>query len=153
MLNRVQVTVIVTATLGPLLSGCDGTGQTGGTVTGTVTLDGRPLTMGLVNFYSVAGGPSALGAVNKDGTYNVQIGNDLSIPAGEYLVTVEANELAPLEGGPGGSPRPPRPGKRITPDKYAKRETTDLRVTVKAGSNTIPLALKSGRKNDENGDQ
>lgn len=155
MFKRTHAAAIVVGALGLLPNGCDSAGNsgsaTGGTVTGNVTLDGQPLTLGLVNFYPVAGGPSALGPITKDGTYKMQIGNDVSIPAGEYLVTVEASESAPLEAGPGGSPKPPRPGKRITPDKYAKRETTDLRVTVKAGSNTIPLALTSDPKAEEKG--
>lgn len=150
MLKYTRAAAIVIVALGLLLTGCDGTGgtggTTGGTVTGKVTLDGGPLTMGVVYFYPVAGGPSALGPVTKDGSYRMQIGNDLSLPAGDYLVTVEANETPPVEPGP---PKPPRPGKRITPDKYAKKETTDLRVTVKPGANTIPLVLKSDRKNEE----
>lgn len=150
MLKRTLAAAFVSAALGLIVSGCDRGGGTaaaaGGTVTGKVTLDGQPLTMGLVNFYPVEGGSSALGPITKDGTYKMQIGNDVSLPVGEYLVTVEATESAPVEAG---APKPPRPGRRITPDKYAKKETTDLRVTVKAGSNTIPLELKGGQKKEE----
>src|SRR5262249_36491429 len=139
---------VAVAVLSWFVGGCDtrgSTGAAGGTVSGTVTLDGEPLRLGVVTFHPVASGPSAIGPVTKDGTYQLNLGNDRSIPAGECRVTVDAAELAAFEEGPGGAPRPPRPGKRITPDKYAKKETTDLRVTVKAGANKIPLELKSGK--------
>jgi hypothetical protein len=41
----------------------------------------------------------------------------------------------------------------LTPNKYARKETTDLRVTVKAGNNTIALVLKSDQKKDQTGEQ
>lgn len=148
MSKRTWAAAVSVAVLSWFVGGCDtrgSTGAAGGTVSGTVTLDGEPLKLGVVTFHPVAGGQSALGPVANDGTYKLNIGNDVSIPAGEYLVTVDAAEPAAYEEGPGGAPKPPRPGKRITPDKYAKKETTDLRVTVKAGANEIPLELKSGK--------
>ena len=149
MFKRTKAAVIAAAALCLLVGGCDqkSTGPGGGTVTGTVTLDGNPLQGGLVTFHPAAGGPEAIGPVRKDGTYELQIGNDKSIPAGEYLVTVDAAELSiDQEGAPDkGPPQPPPKPKRITPDKYANRNTTDLKVTVKAGANKVPLELKSGK--------
>jgi hypothetical protein len=142
--KHAQAAAITVAALGLLTGGCDSK-PTGGTVTGTVTLDGVPLKLGVVTFHPVAGGQSAIGPVSKDATYELTIGNERFIPPGEYLVTVDAAEPTELQGVPGGPPTPPPPPKRITPNKYAKKESTDLKVTVKAGTNTIPIELKSGQ--------
>ena len=140
-MNRMKAAAAVAAAaLCLFVSGC----SSGGSVSGPVTLDGNPLKVGVVTFHPVAGGAAAIGPIDSSGSYELQIGNDKSIPPGDYLVTVDAAENtsseAPVEKGP---PRPPPPPKRITPDKYANKNTTDLKVTVKAGSNKIPLELKS----------
>jgi hypothetical protein len=123
-----------------LVAGC----SSGGSVTGTVTLDSTPLKRGTVTFHPTFHGPTAIGGINADGTYELAIGNDRSIPPGEYVVTVESMEAASSESS--ADPRkPPAPPKRLTPQKYANKDTTDLRVTVKAGSNKVPLELKGGK--------
>lgn len=143
MLTRTKAVAAAAATLCLLATGCS---SDGGTVTGPVTLDGNPLTLGVVTFHPVAGGPAAIGAVRKDGTYEVAVGGQMQLPPGEYVVTVDAAEPTTSEAiEVKGPPRPPLSPKRITPDKYADKDTTDLRVTVKAGSNKIPLELKSGK--------
>ena len=141
MLKPSKAAVIAAAAVCLCLSGC---GEPAGSVSGTVTLDGQPLNLGVVTFHPVAGGPAAIGAVTKNGTYEVSIGGQMSIPTGEYLVTVDAAEPVTVEM-TGGGPKPPPAPKRITPDKYANKDTTELRVTVKTGSNKIPLELKSGK--------
>jgi hypothetical protein len=122
-----------------LLAGCGG----GGSVSGKVTLDGQPLTSGTVTFHPIASGPVAIGTIGSDGRYELAVGQDRSVPPGEYLVTVEATEPVAAEPTPAkGPPRPPAAPKRITPAKYADRATTDLRFTVKPGGNKIDLELK-----------
>jgi hypothetical protein len=37
----------------------------------------------------------------------------------------------------------PAPGKRITPEKYSLKEKSDLKYTVKPGSNTIDVSISS----------
>lgn len=141
MLQRTRAAAVAAAALSLFVAGCGGGG---GTVSGTVTLDGNPLKTGVVTFHPVAGGAAAIGAVTKDGSYEVAIGTETAIPQGEYLVTVDGSEPTTSEPGPG-PPTPPAPPRRIIPDKYANKDTTDLRATVKAGSNKIPLELKTGR--------
>jgi hypothetical protein len=126
-----------------LLAGCGG----GGSVSGTVTLDGQPLTSGTVTFHPVGPGPTAIGTIKSDGRYELAIGGDRSIPSGDYLVTVDATEAVTSEPpavAAKGPPLPPKPPRRLTPAKYADKETTDLRFTVKSGGNTIDLPLKKG---------
>jgi hypothetical protein len=136
--KRIPATALAAA-LGLFATGCRG----GGTVSGTVTLDGAPLKAGTVTFHPVGDGPAAIGSIKPDGSYELAVGAERSIPPGEYVVTVEGNESASSEA-PADPRTPPRPPKRITPDKYASKDRSDLRVTLKAGSNKIPLELKNG---------
>jgi hypothetical protein len=109
-------------------------------VSGSVTLDDKPLTTGVVSFHPTAGGPVALGRIDDSGRYAAAVGSGAGLPPGEYVVTVVANE--PMV--PSKDPRmAPSPGRRITPERYATKEKSDLRHTVTPGSNTVHLALRS----------
>jgi hypothetical protein len=124
-----------------LVAGCSGSGS----VSGTVTLDGAPLTSGTVTFHPTAGGPVAIGNIGPDGRYELAVGTDKTVPPGEYVVTVEATEAVTSEPTDSkGPPRPPQAPRRLTPDKYADKDKTDLRFTVKSGGNTIDIPLKKG---------
>jgi hypothetical protein len=125
------------------LAGCGG----GGSVSGKVTLDGEPLPSGTVTFHPVGPGPAAIGTIGSGGRYELAIGGDRTVPPGDYLVTVDATEAVTSEppAAPGkGPPPPPKPPRRLTPARYADKDTTDLRFTLKPGSNTIDLRLKKG---------
>jgi len=131
-----------------VLSGCGGSSsKTGGTVKGKVTLDGTPVSGGVVAFTS--GRSTLKGGIEKDGTYKVA-----NIPPGEAKVAVisSAPAGAPTGGGKA-APIPKTEGMPETggdsggtplPAKYAKPETSGLSTTVKAGENTydIPLSAK-----------
>jgi hypothetical protein len=120
-----------------LLSGC-GKGHHA-SVSGIVTLDGAPLRLGTVSFYPEHGGAVAYGSIGKDGHYRVRTGTDDGLTVGDYLVTVVA--MTP--------PREPKYptenplGTLITPAHYGKREQSNLKFTVVAGSNPIDIALRS----------
>jgi hypothetical protein len=130
---------VVATTLMLTLSGCGGTYES--TVSGTVSFDGKKLTVGTVSFHPVAGGPASYAQVNSDGTYVVQTGRELGLKAGDYVVTVEANERpTKLRSDDGG---PPAVGKRITPPWYSAKQTSGLRYTVEGGRNSINLELTS----------
>jgi hypothetical protein len=133
----IRIPAAFVAALGLLAAGCSG----GGSVSGTVTLDGAPLKTGTVTFHPVAGGPTAIGTI-KEGSYELAIGSDRSIPTGEYVVTVEATESPTPEAA--ADPRsPPKPPRRLTPERYGNKDLSELRATVKAGGNKVPLELKS----------
>lgn len=120
-------------------------------VSGQVILDGKPLATGLVTFFPTTAGPVAYAAIGSDGRYAAQTGSTRGLEPGEYVVTVAAN------GPPGSTPAPPPPpaaaGNRprytepmlpiITPPKYATRDTTPLRATVKPGGQTLDFELRS----------
>jgi hypothetical protein len=128
------------AALGLFAAGCGG----GASVSGKVTLDGAPVHGGTVTFHPVAGGPTAVGAIQADGSYELAVGNERTVQPGEYVVTVEATEK-PSSEAPADPRSPPKAPRRLTPAKYASTETSDLKVTVKPGGNKIPLELKGGK--------
>lgn len=138
MRNRARSWPVALLVAGALMAagGCSGEAR----VSGSVTFDNQPLNTGVVSFHPVGEGPVALGQIDDSGNYTVAVGSGAGLPPGEYVVTVVANE--PLV-----QPKDPRmapsPGKRITPEKYAAKEKSDLKYTVKPGSNTIDLSISS----------
>jgi hypothetical protein len=117
------------------------------TVQGAVTIDGELAPRGTVTFHPVKAGAPSSGPIHEDGSYSIRTGQgDLSNPdggtirSGEYVVTVTVTsppsaEQVVAEGGP------PATGARMMADKYAAKETSDLKVEVKAGPNIINLKL------------
>jgi hypothetical protein len=101
-----------------LMMGC-GSKETG-SVHGTITSGGKPLTSGLINFQPAQGQPLG-GAINADGTF------EFELPPGQYKVRVDAPGVMPpyKEGDP-----EPKPGPRLAPAKYANYETSGLSITV-----------------------
>jgi hypothetical protein len=133
--------LIVAASAGTLLAivGCGGSYNS--SVTGIVTLDGKTVPRGTVSFQSKGGGPAAYAVIEENGSYYVQTGREGGLPAGEYYVTITANEApATTQTSTGG---PPPPGKPITPSWYRSRESSGLSFVVEPGSNKINLELTS----------
>jgi hypothetical protein len=121
------------------LTGCGGAYDA--SVSGKVTMNGQAVPNGTVAFSPVAGGPAAYGRIEESGNYEIRTGREAGLPAGDYQVTVTANEPAKtLQTEKGG---PPPPGKAITPAWYRTKDTSGLKFTVEAGSNTIDLPLNS----------
>jgi hypothetical protein len=122
--------------LGLLLCGCGS--KHGAEVSGLVTLDGKPLTLGNVSF-QLANGPGAVayGAIDSNGRYVLSTGTDAGLAPGKYLVTVLATKPVTLTG-PVAYDVIPEPN---TPERYATTETSGLSFEVKAGKNDIPLVL------------
>jgi hypothetical protein len=121
------------------ITGCGGAYDS--TASGVVALDGKTVPRGIVSFHPVSGGPAAYAMIGEDGSYSIRTGRESGLPAGEYEVSVTANEASTaaqtLKGGP------PPPGKAITPAWYRMKETSGLRFTVKPGKNEINLELTS----------
>jgi hypothetical protein len=112
------------------LTGCNSDGLN--EVTGTVTLDGKPLSGLEVRFEPIdpSIGTNAIGYTQADGTYMLHYpGDKTGAPAGEYMVLISGGENA--EGG-----KPSR-----VPAKYTR--ATELKATVESGSNTIDFDLTS----------
>lgn len=107
-------------------------------VSGAVTLDGQPLTLGIVTFHPQSSGPLATGQIQADGNYHLETGTDEGLAVGSYLVTVEATEVSP----PVNNQTEAIP-KLLTPEKYRDKAKSGLTAEVKAGSNDVPLTLVS----------
>lgn len=124
-----------------LVAGCDRPGM----VTGLVTLDGAPLTTGVITFNPAAGGPAAYGTIGSDGRYEVRTGATEGLAAGEYVVTIAANAAAPVapaeQPAPGSADTGPPILPLLTPEKYADLDRTPLRATVKGGEQTVEFHL------------
>ncbi|ADB18261.1 hypothetical protein Psta_3600 [Pirellula staleyi DSM 6068] len=126
---------LVTAVALLVAAGCGGLEAS---VSGVVKLDGAPLTKGDVAFHPVGKGTAAYGVVDGSGKYQLSTGTDAGLLPGDYVVTVVVTEEVPLQ--PGAAPLPP---KVTSPIKYSDKGQSPLRVTVKAGSNDIPLELSA----------
>ena len=125
-----------------LIAGCGPGGPTIAPVSGVVTLDGKPVEGAAVGFVAVGDGPVANGTTDAEGRYTLTCLNQSGAVVGDYKVVVSKmidHAIRPDSTiAPGGSKI-----QWFTPPKYAKIGTTDLKATVKAGTNDIPLELKS----------
>jgi hypothetical protein len=118
-----------------LIAGC---GKHDSFVTGSVQLDAQPLGGGMVTFHPVGGGPAVYGMIREDGTYELSTGSEKGLKPGEYRITVVRTDNPPTAPG-----QTPSIGRLVTPEKYNRLETTDLRATIEPGANEIPLNLSS----------
>lgn len=121
-------------------------------VSGSVTYKGNPVTAGTVNFHTSEGVAISCN-ITPDGTY---LGTQL--PIGELTVTIETesankNRKVPAYGagraggGPATSPRPDsappvQEGAYVKiPDKYGKKASSGLKVTLEPGKQTHNFEL------------
>lgn len=123
-----------------LLCGCLGCAPAKGGVSGTVTLDGKPLGNASVVFHPTGEGATAYGTTISDGSYVLQTGAKEEVAPGDYLVTVTATEQVKRAAD---AKSPPQPPKTLTPQRYADKTTSGLRFTVKPGSNRYDIELRT----------
>ncbi len=135
-----QAIVTLTAVLFSTIAGCGGLESS---VSGIVTLDGKPLELGegtgTVSFHPQAGGSVAQARIGPGGRYELKTGSTKGLPAGEYIVTVVATGPKPKTP-PGATPIP---GPLLTPTSYGTKNISDLRFTIHPGENEINIALSS----------
>lgn len=132
-----------------LASGCGSSHPATAPVRGKITCEGQPVTEGTVTFYPEQG-RSATGRIQPDGTYALTTFDegDGAI-LGKHKVTIEAVRFT------GGTPRAasmeeemrmamekksaPQAAPKaewLAPQRYSKRDTSDLTFEVKPGQNT-----------------
>lgn len=131
-------TCLLAAVLVALSIGCSGAALES-QVSGTVSLDGKPIGPGLVVFALDGAGKPAIGAIQSDGSYQMKTSRQIGLLPGHYLVAVTIREQ-PVNMQPGD--RPP-PGKSRIPERYEAVETAGIACDVQSGSNTFDIALVS----------
>lgn len=116
------------------LSGCGG--KTTGTVAGTVSYRGQPVTQGEVQFFSKERGVGATAKIDNTGKFAF----DTPLDVGTYAVAVAPPPPEP--GAPGSKPTGGAKGSSNIPAKYRDPSKSDLKVTVSGGKNEIALEMK-----------
>lgn len=132
-----------------LVVGCSpqGTALKGIEATGTATLDGTPLEMGLIVFEPEGGGESSSSQITKDGTFKLY-----DVKPGRYKVAVLTSMYAGMASqgkkaaATAGEGRPVAVREldgtlRPVPAKTEKTETSGLTAEVKAGQ-PITIAIE-----------
>ncbi len=120
-----------------VLTGCNSSDLA--LVKGKVTLNGKPVPNGTVNFIPDNPGPSATGELKPDGTYALTTNKlDDGAKPGTYKVVIVAMED---QSGKLPEEKSPLPA-AIVPLKYTSLATTELTATVEKKENTIDLELK-----------
>ncbi|QDT55260.1 hypothetical protein Pan44_33030 [Caulifigura coniformis] len=137
------VSLLVTSVLVSQFLGCGSSGPELASVTGVITLDGKPLPKVGVVFRPLGSGASpAYGGTNRDGKYTLMFSRDSAgAMPGDYEVDLEVTKYTKSEieqmKADGNEPPPP-----VTlPKQY--RQPGALKATVKSGVNTIDFALES----------
>ncbi len=142
MLNQFRA-LIVGWSLSCVLSGCGNSGPELAGVDGTVTLDGQPLPFATVEFYPEHGRPS-VGFTDDGGRYTLRFSKSADgALLGSHTVTVSTlREKGQFTDGDG---KPVAGSGETIAARYNReaRDNPEMRVEVKAGGNTIDLALKS----------
>ena len=130
-------------------SGCGGPSDQPelGQVTGTITLDGKPLS-GVAVVFQPDNGRPATGVTDKEGKYELRyIRDTMGTKIGHNRVEIapqEGEEDDPVEASAdevNSSPQPNRSGRSRIPARYNIR--SELEADVKPGENTFDFDLKS----------
>ena len=112
-------------------------------VHGTVKLDGKPLTTGIVRFIP-EGGRAAAGEIQSDGTYSLgTLSQADGALIGMHKVAIIANDAA-ADMRPAYKARNQK-AKPLVPQKYMSAGTSGLTFEVKPGDNEANFELKSGK--------
>lgn len=125
-----------------LTAGCGSASSSlGSGATGLVTIDGKPLTTGTVQFVAAEGAnlPSAVGVIGPDGRYSAKANQSVQgLAPGKYVVTVvswskEPDSAANVV------------GVSAIPEKYNDPTTSGFVVTVEKGKTaTFDVKMVSG---------
>jgi hypothetical protein len=117
-------------------------------VSGTVTLDGKPLsisrdTQGTVIFEPDGGqGTVATGLLDSSGHFNLGVGGSFEIPTGKYYVAISISRMLPKT-----DQGENQNAEFLAPRKYASTTESGLRATVVSGENNFDFDLKSDAEN------
>lgn len=114
--------------------------QASSSASGKITLDGKPLTSGTLNFYPANEGNSAFATINSDGTFTVNTSAGTNgLEPGDYSVVVsyEVPSVIDDEG-------TEVPGVNPIPARFRNEEVPEISITVpKSGTDALNIDLTS----------
>lgn len=110
-----------------------------GKVFGKVTLQGRPVTQGLVIFSNPEKGVYMTADLGPDGSYELQTARGFGLPLGAYKIAVNP-PLPKMITGEKRSEIAQSPDQEI-PARYRKPETSGLTIEVQLGDNPKDIDL------------
>jgi hypothetical protein len=130
------------------LVGCGSKGEPKGSVKGTITYKSQPVNGAALMLYPKSGSARPL-AVSQEGTFEAA-----DLPEGEYVVVVQPS--TGNAGVPSTKGMDPAKAAEVQakldamkstptikiPTKYTGKDTTDLKLTVAQGAQTVELVLK-----------
>jgi hypothetical protein len=126
-----------------ILSALTGCHRAPTTVSGIVTLDGKPLSVGsdargTVIFQPAGGqGATSTGLLEPSGNFNLGTGGSKEVAVGKYDVAVSVVQLLPKP------ERAEQSAKRVTPAKYADASASGFAAEVGPGENHFSFNLVS----------
>ncbi|MHC2069707.1 carboxypeptidase-like regulatory domain-containing protein [Bremerella sp. T1] len=86
--NLPQLAWLPTTLLCVMLIGCAESGPPLGTVSGTVTMDGKPLPNAIVSFVPTAGGRASVATTNESGEYQLAFIDRMGALIGNHKVSI-----------------------------------------------------------------
>jgi hypothetical protein len=113
-------------------AGCN-TKRPAASVSGTVKYNGKPQTVGYVNFLSATGSAAQI-PLDENGGYKF----DGPLDVGEYKVYLGA----PIPGHTPPGTKPAPAGKFNVTQKFLDPNSSGVKVTLKEGANEIPIEFK-----------
>lgn len=119
-----------------------GCGGSASRVSGTVSIDGKPLVGSdtvrvTVMFFPESSGAPAAAKLDESGQYELSTGSQTGLPPGNYSVAISAKDIAaPAGGGSQGA-------RDLAAPNYSDPQTSGLKAEVKPGSNTFDFDLSS----------
>lgn len=128
--------------LAVLAAGCGPKGTDTVKVSGKVTMEGEPISMGTISFVAADGNTPSGGGVIKDGAYTAQV------PPGEKVVLVIGNKHVGQEREFEDMPNSPMRDKyeQITPPSYNAAHETSLKASITGPKEGLDFALtKKGK--------
>ena len=146
---RVSVCAMLVLILG--IAGCSRPRRpTMAPVNGTVTLNGKPMTKGMVHFIpdnsKGSTGRMAVAYIQPDGRFEGAMSFKPKDGAlvGFHKIVIDVRNIAPDPPQPGESPSAPPQPRNLAPVRYSNPDTSGITAEVKAGvTNTFEFKLQS----------
>ena len=136
----VRSRALFTLVLSLLILTTSGCGKKTGTVSGTVTIQGKKLPGGRVNFLSEGANATVkTSEIKSDGTYSVS-----GLPVGPTKITVQGVAQRKMALAPGQEGAPPQSDQATiaVPPQYGNADQSGLTYDVQPGAQEHPIELK-----------